>query len=482
MKPKLSFLTKLIYGSGDWGLSSSGMMRSVFYAIYLTDVVGLDPRLASVAALVGILWDAINDPLVGRLSDRMRTRWGRRRPFLLFFALPFGLSFVLLWSAPAWHNQIALAVYITLAFMLADTFSTLVSIPYLSLTPELAEDYDSRTSLAGFRSFFQLGASLAVVVSAPLIVDAMLERGHTQQQGFMLVAVIFGLMGTLSFVLIFLRVRESPRSQPVETLPISQTLRLAWSNIPFRFVVGIHLLNWSVMDMVAVIMPYFLLYWISGGDMLAKVRVFGLPLATESAFFGLLMLACILCLPFWLWLARRTSKPAAYLAGMTLFLVMELLLYLIRPGQTGLVLALAVLAGAGVSTAYILPDSIFPDMLEWDELRSGRRQEGIFYGARAFIRKLSGALTIFLALQFLGWAGYQAPPAGATSFQQPDRVLTAIRLLVSPIGAALILAALALAGLYPLTRERHDRIRRLLARRRAAQTLRAGTSDSSPER
>ena len=87
MKTKLSFLTKLIYGSGDWGLSSSGMMRSVFYAIYMTDVVGLDPRLASLGALVGIVWDAINDPLVGRLSDRVHTRWGRRRPFLLWFAL-----------------------------------------------------------------------------------------------------------------------------------------------------------------------------------------------------------------------------------------------------------------------------------------------------------------------------------------------------------------------------------------------------------
>lgn len=95
MESRLSLWQKVLYGAGDWGLSSSGMMRSVFYAIYLTDAVGLDARLASVGALIGIIWDAINDPLVGRLSDRLRTRWGRRRPFLLIFALPFGLSFVL---------------------------------------------------------------------------------------------------------------------------------------------------------------------------------------------------------------------------------------------------------------------------------------------------------------------------------------------------------------------------------------------------
>ena len=93
----LSFWTKLVYGTGDWSGSSYGTLRQIFYAIFLTDVVGLEPRLASVAALLGIIWDAVNDPLVGMLTDRVRTRWGRRRPFLLIFAIPFGLSFMLLW-------------------------------------------------------------------------------------------------------------------------------------------------------------------------------------------------------------------------------------------------------------------------------------------------------------------------------------------------------------------------------------------------
>jgi Na+/melibiose symporter-like transporter len=84
---RLPFLTKLIYGTGDWGMASFNTLRQIFYAIFLTDVVGLEPRLASVAALFGVIWDGINDPLVGVLSDKVQTRWGRRRPFLLFFAV-----------------------------------------------------------------------------------------------------------------------------------------------------------------------------------------------------------------------------------------------------------------------------------------------------------------------------------------------------------------------------------------------------------
>ena len=198
----LPFWLKLLYGSGDWGISSLGMMRSIFYALYLTDVVGLEPRLASFGALIGVIWDAVNDPIIGIISDRLRTRWGRRRPLLIWFAIPFGLSFIMLWSAPNWENQIALLTYVTLSFMLSDTLSTLVSVPYMSLTPELPRNYDERTTLTSFRTVFQLASALTVVVAAPMIIDAAILNGATQQQGFMLVGAIFGTLGAIPLFLI----------------------------------------------------------------------------------------------------------------------------------------------------------------------------------------------------------------------------------------------------------------------------------------
>lgn len=473
---RLPFWLKFLYGSGDWGISAIGMMRSIFYAIYLTDVVGLEARLASFGALFGIIWDAINDPIIGIISDRLNTRWGRRRPFLLWFAIPFGLSFVILWSAPAWDSQLALLVYVTIAFMISDTLTTLVSVPFLSLTPELTPDYDERTALTSFRSFFQLAGALTVVVAAPLIVDSILRAGGTQQQGFITVGALFGAVSAVPLLLIGLFVRERTAPEPVEALPFRETLRIAWQNIPFRFSVGIHLLNWSAVDMVAVTFPYFLLYWIAQGDLLASITILGVDLAYESAFFGVLMSVCIVFVPFWLWFSKKRNKREAYILGMLFWVIVTFMIYTIQPGETGYLLIIAALAGVGVSAAYTLPDSLFADVIEWDELRTRRRQEGVFYGIRALIRKLTSALVIFLTLQALGWSGYLPPPEGALRFTQSDSVIQMIRLLVSPIGAVILGGALVCAWFFPLSREKHRRIQHLLERRKA----RSKNADQTP--
>ncbi|MDQ2690627.1 MAG: MFS transporter [Chloroflexota bacterium] len=442
------------------------MMRSIFYAIYLTDVVGLDPRLGSFGALIGIAWDAVNDPLIGLLSDRMRTRWGRRRPFLLWFAIPFGLSFVMLWSAPAWESEVALLAYVTLTFMLADTLQTLISVPFLSLTPELTSDYDERTTLTSFRSFFQLAGALSVVIAAPAIVDGVLASGGTQQQGFMLVGAIFGGIAAIPLLLIGLFIRETSRPEQTESLPFRETLKAAWQNIPFRYAIGMYMLNWSAVDMVAVAFPYFLLYWVAQGDLLATIPFLGLNLAYETAFFGILMSVCILFIPFWLWLARKRNKREAYMYGMIFWVIVQLMIFTIQPGDTTWLLVIAALAGISVSAAYVLPESLFADVIEWDELRTGRRQEGIFYGLRTLIRKLTGALVIFVTLQLLGSSGYVSPPPGSIQFTQGDSALQMVRQLVSPMSATIVCGTILLAWLFPLSREQYERIQRLLEQRR----------------
>jgi GPH family glycoside/pentoside/hexuronide:cation symporter len=200
--------------------------------------------------------------------------------------------------------------------------------------------------------------------------------------------------------------------------------------------------------------------------LLAEASVFGVNLPIESAVFALLLITSVLVLPFWIFIANRFSKQIAYMVGMIFWAVVQLVIFSIQPGQVTLVLAMSVLAGISVSSAHLLPDSIFPDVIEWDELRTRRRSEGLYYGVKNFIRKLTGALAIFIGLQVLGWFGYQNPPADVTLFVQPDSALFGIRLLIGPLGAVLLFSAVLMAWFYPLTRERHARIRRLLEQRK----------------
>jgi GPH family glycoside/pentoside/hexuronide:cation symporter len=167
------------------------------------------------------------------------------------------------------------------------------------------------------------------------------------------------------------------------------------------------------------------------------------------------------------------GKHTAYIIGMVFWAGVQLGIFSVHPGQIPLVLWMSFLAGLSVSAAHVLPDAMFPDVIEWDELRTGRRQEGIYYGVKNFVRKMTGALAIFLALQVLGWFGYKSPPEGATTFTQSPVTLTAIRVLIGPLGALLLFSAVITTWFYPLTRERHGRIRRLLEKR----NRRAGKND-----
>jgi GPH family glycoside/pentoside/hexuronide:cation symporter len=138
-----------------------------------------------------------------------------------------------------------------------------------------------------------------------------------------------------------------------------------------------------------------------------------------------------------------------------------------QPGQIGLALMLALFAGISVSVAHVLPEAIFPDVIEWDELKTRTRHEGVYYGAANFMRKLASAMARSLALLGLGLFGYQNPPEGAVQFAQPAQALQAIRMLTGPVGGIFLLASILAAWFYPITRERHARMRRLLARRKA---------------
>jgi Na+/melibiose symporter-like transporter len=324
---RIPWLTKVIYGTGDWGVATFNTLRQIFYAIFLTDVVGLDPRLASFGALIGVIWDAINDPLVGVISDKVHSKWGRRRPFLLYFTIPYSLAFLMLWWSPPIENQIVLMLYVMVSYALSDTAQTLVVVPFHALTPEMTSDYDERTSLASYRMFFNFLASVATAVVAPMIVDNVMRGGGTQQQGYLLAAAMFGASTILPYLLIFFTVREKSTADRVQESPsFRETMRTAWENVPFRYATMLYMLNWVTFDVISVVLPYLLVYWIAGGDLLVKMPLLGLPI--ESTVLGLMMVTATLVLPFWTWLAKRLGKRIAYIIALAFWVVLLLVMIL----------------------------------------------------------------------------------------------------------------------------------------------------------
>ena len=461
---RLSLRIKVLFSTGDLTTSVPLAIVMFFQLYFLTDVVGLPPGMASWAVIIGRLWDAVNDPLFGLISDRIRSRWGRRRVLLLFGAVPLGVSFAMMWLVPPW-GDVALTVYYAVAFILFDTIFTAVHVGYNALTPEMTPDYDERTELTTYRMLFNLVASLGVAVAAPMIKNWALSQGMTLSQSYLLISGMFGGLGALPFLIMFFFVRERHQTPTTASPSIKEIAVTAWENIPFRFATGLYMLNWMTVDMVSLILPYFLTYWIAQGNLTAEMSLFGANISQDSVILGLMFITAIVALPFWNWFSKKTSKRKAYLYGMGFWMIVQLLLIVVQPGQTILILTLTILAGISISTAHVLPDAIFPDVIEWEELRTKKRNEGVYYGAKNFSRKMSGAITIFLVLQLLGWFGYQTPPEGATVFQQTDTTLLVIRILTGPFGAILLLCSIIIAWFYPLTREKHARIRKLLIRR-----------------
>ena len=437
--------TKLIYGAGDIGFSLTGTIIGVLFAIFLTDVVGLKPGLAAAALFVGRTWDYVNDPLIGYLSDRTRSRWGRRRPFLLFGFIPYALAFTLLWWKPPIHAPLGLVLYYAAAYLLYDAAATFAYMPYYALTPELTQDYDERTALTSYRMAFSILGGLAAFTVPLMIIGTM----RPENAGRVLtMGALFGTISALPLLLVFLNTRERPEFQAQAQPALKASLRAAVRNRPFLFAVGIFLLTWTTMDIVQGMLLFFLKYRMNLE-------------AQSNLIAGTIFIVALLALPFWEWTSRHWDKRIAYSAGVAFWAAVMIVLVVISP-TWGLpvVLTLAALAGVGVGAAHVLPWSIIPDAVEWDELATGQRHEGMFYSLVTLMQKVASSIAIPLALLMLELTGY-VPNAPV----QPLATVRGIQVLMGPVPAVLLCAGILFALLYPLSRERHAQVRAELAAR-----------------
>jgi len=192
-KPKLTLSTKLAYGAGDLGAGLTSNLLAFSYLIFLTNVAGLNPLLASTVLAVGRLWDGVNDPLVGMLSDRTRTRWGRRYPWIALTGIPFGLTFFLNWIVPGFLNtSMAKFWYYVVISSVFQVFFTTTNLPYTVLTAEMTQDYDERTELTSFRLSFSLTGAV-LILAIGLGVSSVIANEATQY-------AVMGALGSVAAI------------------------------------------------------------------------------------------------------------------------------------------------------------------------------------------------------------------------------------------------------------------------------------------
>jgi GPH family glycoside/pentoside/hexuronide:cation symporter len=432
MQKKLTRKTKIIYGFGDLGFSLTTTIIGAYFLFFLTDVVGIQPAVAGIAILVGRTWDYLNDPLIGHLSDRTRSRWGRRRPFLLFGAIPFALAFMLMWYRPAYESQAALVVYYSLAYVLFDAAATFVYMPYFALTPELTDDYDERTSLTSYRMFFSIFGSLLAFTVPMMIVGTFSPQNAAR---VLIMAVIFGTVSALPLWLVFFNTREREVFISQEKPKMIASLKAAFKNRPFVFGAVIYLLTWICMDILQTTLLFFIKY------------VLGMEGQSEILM-ALIFVTAIIALPFWEYVSRKMNKRMAYAFGIGFWAVVQIILIIVGPSvSAGLVYFLCVMAGIGVGAAHVLPWSIIPDAIEWDEYQTGERHEGIFYSLITLMQKVASSIAIPLVGVLLSVTHYQA-----NSSVQPASAVLGIRMLVGPIPAVFLTIGIIFALKYPLDR------------------------------
>lgn len=455
---KLSVWTKLKYGVGDFGMAVVTAMLQFSMLYYYTNVVGVNAGLAGTAILVGkITWDLVNDVLFGYLEDKTKSRWGKRRPYLIFGALPFALSFWLVFSIPKGLSDIAYFFIIIGSFILFDTFHTLTNTAYSAMTAEITGDYNERTSLTTYRMVFSIigylcGAGLTSML-AGIIKDSF---GVTEHQGWSIVSLIYGVLGGIAILIpgLFLKYKPAIDDAPPQMPPIKSFIS-TFKNKPFISYLVVTMIMSISFTMVTAMLQYYIDYQL---DMNSS------SLLIMLSMLGVLALFLVPCGM----ISNKIGKAKAYALGLGIASTALIFVFFIPQGPNNWIFLLAAIAGMGFSAQWVCPHSMIPDVIEYDELLTGERREGLYYGMQATATKVTGALATAACGWGLELGKYIEPSADMTAdmINQPDSALLSIRIMFALVPAVFLLICIPLLMKYPITRESHAEVLKQLEEKR----------------
>ncbi|MDR2808298.1 MAG: MFS transporter, partial [Spirochaetaceae bacterium] len=409
---------KLGFGIFDLGGNMLFTVMGFWCLNYLTDTVGLNAALAGTALLISKFWDAVTDPVMGYLSDRTRSRWGRRRPYLLFGAIPAFLTMWLFFTAPDFSSPAMLFVWATLVLMALNTASTIINIPYSSLTPELTDDYHERTVLNGYR----FGCAVFGTIIGAAAVQPIVGLAADKRDGFSLLGMILGAVIAATTLLCFVGTREK-KDIKIPHQGFFASYKAVFTNRPFLIVLFTYAIHLTALTLVQGIVVYYTKYVYEREELTTPALV-------------ILLLVAMVFIPISVLVSKRIGKKNTY--QICFILIASACLAIFALGHTlgvPFFMAVMVFAGIGVGFSYVAPFAMVPDAIEYEALQSGERKEGVYYGIWTFMSKVGQSVAVFISGLVLSWGGYIADAV------QSSKALWAIRLIIGPLPACLFISA-----------------------------------------
>lgn len=498
---KLSPRAVVGYALGDFGCNLSFTMVTSFLLIYLTDVVGLAAAAVGTMFLIVRFWDAFADLFAGRMVDRTMTRWGKFRPFILFFAVPLMVLSVLNFTVPTagikWFGFIEVnpsmgvkLLYAYLAYAILGLFYSLVNIPYGSLVSGMTQSVKERGKLVAARLFgAQAGTILLTYIVAPQISkiqkttpelpenadaaaravyeQAVVEYRQDLQNVFTLTTVLFMVLGCLAFFLTFLWCRETVvRTQPSVT--IKETFATLKGNKPLAYLCTASFFYLIAYFAVGGSMAFYAAYVLGDFKYTAPMTLMNVGMA-------------LLISPFVPWLIAKFGKKNLFQYCGLFTIVGGVALFFTPDHNFALAMFFLAVKGVGATFISTVMFGLEADTVEYGEWKSGRRSEGGTYAIFSFTRKMTQALGGAMGAWALALGGYISATEAVPHPDQPDTAIWAIRFTIGLLPAICAAIAMLIFWKYPLTDKLFRQIRDENERRKAklGATVSGGVQDDS---
>lgn len=422
-QPRALPLAKVLaFSCGSIGTGLFSAAPAVMLLIYMTDTLGVPSGLAGLAVMGPKLADVLLDPLFGQLSDRTRTRWGRRRPWMLAGAVLLPVFFAMLFAAPRGAPMTSFW-WVTLAYGLAGAAYAAFSVPYVTIPSEISHDTHERTRLMAFRSAFVMVGVLLGSALPPILV----EQFGGGAEGYATVGVVLAVICLAAMCTPLLGLSGVALLEPVSHAPAEERVGV-FRNRAFRWLTLIHVLQLFAVGMTMAAAPFVAVYAI-GAD------------KSASGVFLLAMLAtAILAMPAWARVCRGAGKTAAFAGGALVYAAAMILLWLVPRGAPAAFPFIGMLAGVGFAAVQMVPYAMLADLIHAHGRRHGFGREGAFTGWWTAAEKVGLAIAPFATGLIIQASGFVSSLDGKAL--QPDGVPQAVLLAAGACPALIVLLSL----------------------------------------